>query len=231
MTCIWIYLSRINNYENTWIYAFKLNDSSNFQLYLESIFYIISTVTTVGYGNTHSISTSERIFTMIVMLVSICLYSLALGKITESVSSNDALNNLINKKTKILNSIVNEFNIKPDIVAKIKKHMKKEMYYEHHKMIEFINIFPEKIKNEFAGLIFDTKISNFVIFRNKEENFIVYVSSLLYNQSFIESDFICKSGQIVKELYFIAVGTISYSLGVEYNSEEVIYFKKSNLFI
>lgn len=198
-TCLWIFISRITKYDNNWTYKFDLNNLTDYELYIESLFYIISTVTTVGYGNSYSTNSLERIYTTIIMVLSIWLYSVAVGKISDSVSSRDAANQLTNKKLKILNLIVNEFNIKPEIVQKIKKHLKNEKYQEHQKMIEFLDKFPEKLKQDMASIILDSRINKFNLFLNKEKNFIVYTASLMINQNFIERDFIYKSGQVIKE--------------------------------
>lgn len=50
--CLWFYQAKIQDFnEQTWIYRAHLLDNSDVSLYLYSIYYVFTTITTVGYGD------------------------------------------------------------------------------------------------------------------------------------------------------------------------------------
>lgn len=81
-SCIFIILGNLDYYEETWIKYYHLENSSNVQIYIKSVFYCLTVLTTVGYGNYVSRNTIERCFTLIWMLFGIAFYSFTIGFIT-----------------------------------------------------------------------------------------------------------------------------------------------------
>ena len=53
--CLWHYLAALNYYDpNSWVYRNGLEHKSTFTLYIASIYYAFTALTTVGYGDIHA---------------------------------------------------------------------------------------------------------------------------------------------------------------------------------
>lgn len=52
MGCLWLFLSRSHNYqEDTWVYNFYGEDFTASEIYIASIYWCFTTLTTVGFGD------------------------------------------------------------------------------------------------------------------------------------------------------------------------------------
>ena len=103
VACIFIFIGK-NDYPN-WIEHFNYNNKSFKELYLIAIYYTITTLTTVGYGDITCISSNEKIFGLFMEVIGICAYSWTLTEISNYIK-------VINEKTEELS---NKIHILDDI--------------------------------------------------------------------------------------------------------------------
>jgi hypothetical protein len=81
--CIWVYIGKIN--EGSWIRRPKelitVNNNSNSDVYITSTYWVITTLTTVGYGDVKGYTPLEYIFTMFVEFLGIGVFSYLMNSI------------------------------------------------------------------------------------------------------------------------------------------------------
>ena len=58
--CLWFYQAKMQDYgPETWVYRANLLDASDITLYLYSIYFVLTTVTTIGFGDVIPFSTGN----------------------------------------------------------------------------------------------------------------------------------------------------------------------------
>ena len=72
-----------------WLYFTKDPDISNYSNYIRSLYWTITTLTTVGYGDVTPQTDASKIFTMFVMLMGVAFYGGILGFISKLILSSD----------------------------------------------------------------------------------------------------------------------------------------------
>jgi hypothetical protein len=52
-SCLWIFVAKVNQFKDdqNWIDTMGYNDTANPSVYLTSVYFVIQTITTVGYGD------------------------------------------------------------------------------------------------------------------------------------------------------------------------------------
>ena len=73
--------------------------------YLTSLYFIITTFSTVGYGDISASNSFEKILCIIAMLVGVAAFSTSTSAITNLLSNYDQENQKLNKNLDILNKI------------------------------------------------------------------------------------------------------------------------------
>ena len=84
---LWFYIHSLEETEDTWIKAYYKNKDEEFNHnpfdnYLLSIYYIITTFSTVGYGDITPVNVAEYIYTIWLMFFGVGFYSYFIGKLT-----------------------------------------------------------------------------------------------------------------------------------------------------
>lgn len=64
---------------HSWIHDANLINANNFERYIASLYWSITTMTTVGYGDIGPVTGVERFFTILAMLVACALFGYSLN--------------------------------------------------------------------------------------------------------------------------------------------------------
>ena len=94
-TFFWIFQSKID-FPN-WVTISNFHDYRDYELYICSLYFIITSIFTVGYGDVISVSVYERLYNIFLMIVGVFLYPYAITSLSYLLAYRDS-------KTKIFNT-------------------------------------------------------------------------------------------------------------------------------
>ena len=90
LACIWFLIARYNDFEeDTWVYRYEFVSKPIRAQYLASFYFILTTITTVGYGDISPKNEAEHAFCILVMMIGVFSYSLAIGTFTSLISARN----------------------------------------------------------------------------------------------------------------------------------------------
>ena len=72
---------------------------------MTALYFTVTTVLTVGYGDIHAYNTAERIIAIILMIVGVIAFSFTTGSLTSLLSSYDSSQAKLKEKLSTLNEI------------------------------------------------------------------------------------------------------------------------------
>jgi len=100
IACLWIFFASFFNddFKDTWMESKDINQLGEQDLYLISIYWAVTTISTVGYGDISANNRSERIFCLIVMIIGVTMFTTAASTITQLMSSIDEQENKFQEK-------------------------------------------------------------------------------------------------------------------------------------
>ena len=97
MTCLWIMTTRLQEDLN-WMTAYKLKlmqsnvvdlKFSDMQTYMIALYFVSTTVTTVGYGDINPVNDIERIFCIMLLFIGVMTFSFASGSLSSIITNYD----------------------------------------------------------------------------------------------------------------------------------------------
>ena len=231
-SCLFIFSAR-NNYPN-WIINTKMNIHNYISIYICSFYYIITTITTVGYGDIEICSMGERIFEILFLIIGTCLYSWMLTSASNYIKKMNEKNIKFEQKLEILNEIKANY---PLMSSDLYRRLYKLLYYKKcHREVDkniIINSLPYSIRNDLLIQMYFPIISNFKFFSyfgNSE--FIIEIVSVLKPLVGIKGDLLINEGDYVEDIIFNKSGILSLEIYIDLNNpDEFIkeYLIKYNL--
>ena len=194
-----------------------------YHIYIGSIYYVIETVTTVGYGDLIGKTLNEIIFQVIMLIAGTCIYSWLISSISNYIQKMNERNTQYDKKLEILEEIkLNNPHLKHKLYDKILRLLHYRKYHEDETEKNIVlNSLPNSLKNSLIIEMYKKFIDNFMFFKgidNKE--FIVQIISKLKPIIGIKGDTLIKEGEYIDDIIFIKDGILSLEICIDINYPE-----------
>ena len=217
VSCIWISLEGINT------------NNDPMTQYIDAIYWTVTTLTTVGYGDITPMTTDQKLYTIFVMLLGVAFYAYVIGNIATILSNiNYAKAKFINKVDSI--SAFLKYNQVPKALQnKIKSYYQ---YVWSNKLIlnetDIFSDLPESYQHELTLFLNKTLIRKVPIFKNANKDLIQEIFLKLKARIYTPGDNVFLKGHLSKAMYFINNGSIT--IHSPDTKEEVVTLKDGEFF-
>ncbi len=228
VSCIYIFMGKVN-YPN-WIVHLNLNNNEFIKIYICAMYYIISTLTTVGYGDISTYTCGERIFGGILLLFGIMGYSIALTSVSNYIKKMNSKTEEFENKRKILDEIsMNNNCVKKNLYEKVLRHLK---YQDNEKNVNNIIIenLPLGLRNNLLMAMYKNIIDNFMFFKNlNNTDFIVQILLAFKPVLALKNDVLIKDGDFMEEIIFVKNGKLNLEVPIDISDKyEFGEFRNNN---
>jgi hypothetical protein len=137
--CLWYFVAKLQDLDpDSWVTRLGYNDAPDFELYIASLYWTLTTVTTVGYGDISAGTLIEKLFGLFIMTCGVFMYSYAISALSSIDCVFDVKNKEMNAKLSILASIKKEYGLKDDIYDKVRKMIKYDMNKNQNDKMNFL---------------------------------------------------------------------------------------------
>ena len=224
VACVWyllklltfIYRIFIARFSDTskinWIYVKGYDDMPNYELYITSFYFSVTTIVTVGYGDITAISVSEKIVCVFLMISGVIAFSYATGALSSIISNYDSTEAKLKEKMSTLNEIYHDYQIGNELFNKLVKTIRYDHSKKQKDVLQFMEELPHKLKLELAIMIHKKMYSNITFFNSKDKSFIAWIGSVIRPVNVQELEYIFKEGEAMIEMYFLVKGKVGYVL-------------------
>ena len=199
-----------HSYPN-WIIKSNSQNKSLLLLYLTSFYYLLTTMTTVGYGDIVCNSSNELIFQIILLSVGIIVYSWIVSNIGNYIKNESYASMLYNKDEAILEEIRISYPKMPfKIYKKIFHHLNaRKMRQKHCDSNILINSLPYSLKNKILLTMHKKIIENFKIFHGTHNtDFTLRLLMNLLPLFSKKNAILIREGQIIENIIFVKEGKL-----------------------
>ena len=210
LICLHIYLGE-QSYPN-WFGLLKIQDGSLWNKYVSSFYFIIATVTTVGYGDIVCVSPIERNFQIVLLAIGTVIYSFIITKFGNYVGKKSNIQIELSNKEQMLEQIritnpLMTFKLYYKIHNYLLKKAKKQQRDKNFEINMLVNSLPEKIKNEILITIYKNEIKNFKIFSDcKNSDFIIKMLSCFVQTTCKKDTILILEGEKIENIILVKDG-------------------------
>jgi len=210
ISCAWIYIQSID--------AEVTKD--NITLYVRSLYWTITTMTTIGYGDITPQNNLQTVFVIFIEIVGAGLYGFLIGNIANLIANIDIAKTHFREKMERIGTFMKYRNLPLDMQLQINN------YYNYlwnsrkgYDETEVLNDLPIPLKTNVSLYLNKEIIEKVPIFKNAEPAFIREIILQLKPAVFSPGDHIFRKGDAGTEMYFISRGSVV----VVSEDEKVVY--------
>ena len=216
-TCIFIFLGINSN--QSWIIKINIQDEPYLYIYLVSVYFIIVTITTVGYGDITGQAFPEILFQIYLLIIGTIAYSFIISYISNYIIKSNQKSMSFEKNLEILQEIkIHHPNMKNTLYSEVLRNLYNEQLYEKKDKHLLFDGLPYSLKNKLITEMYKPIIKNFVFFKNIDNSdFIVKVVTSLKPLISIKGDIIIQEGDYINEIFFVKKGVIGLNICIDLN--------------
>ncbi|MDP2645861.1 MAG: cyclic nucleotide-binding domain-containing protein [Desulfobacterales bacterium] len=177
--------------------------------YLNSLYWCITTLTTVGYGDITPVGNVQKIYTMLVMMLGVGIYGYVIGNIALLIGNLDLAKARHQEKMEQINSFMIANRFSRGLQRRVKDYFSYLWHsrrgYDHAAVFSEL---PESFKLEFSFFLNRGIIEKVPMFKNAGEKLIKDIVTCLKSCIALPGDWVCRYGEIGDKMYFISRGAV-----------------------
>jgi len=195
----------------TWITVYQLQDKSNYERYITSLYFSFTTITTVGYGDISPVTNLEKIYTMMAMLIACGFFAYIVGSIGSIVSKSNIMVSEFRVKITHINQFLIHKNIPTELKGTIMSYLEYMCDYKRMYKLEegeVLNMLNDNLRDNLIVYLNGQVLQSSVVFKYFSMLFLSEITFHLNHHTFAIDDNIFEEGNMGDKLYFINKGSV-----------------------
>ena len=176
------------------------------------MYFIITTFSTVGYGDISASNVSEKVFCIVIMIVGVTAFAAGTSTLTNLLQTYEIENKAISEKLDVLNRIKKEYYLPLKLYENVKKSIKYQHNNDIEDMVQFLDTLPQDLKVEVSLFIFESTFKQFEFFYDRPVSFITWICPLLKPLIKLKDQYVFFEGDDISCIYFMQNGNAGYVL-------------------
>eukprot|EP00854_Cymbomonas_tetramitiformis_P005587 gene5587-6774_t len=186
----------------------ELDDSMyKADMYIASIYWAFTTMTTVGYGDISAFTRMERIFAVIGMIAGGFVFSLIIGTMADVVAMAKGSERAHQQCMDLVLNFTVENPVRPDNAISLLRFFRRQRTYQYNQQQLLLQV-PFDLRIKLIMDIYAPLIATNSFFLKKSDVFVVEVCSCIRNKHYIKDSMIYRKGELGRDFYLVAHGRL-----------------------
>lgn len=183
--------------------------ADGFSRYIDALYWSVTTITTVGYGDITPVTRFEKIYAIFAMLMGLGFYGFLIGNITRLLSKKDPAREHYLDNMEKLSVAVKYRSLPPSLQRRIHDYYS----YKWRKRLgfdeaDFLDGLPHSLKMQVALYFKKEIVERIPMFSQLSQEFIESIALHLDPAVFTPGDYIFRAGEPGQAMYFIIQGRV-----------------------
>eukprot|EP00742_Colponemidia_sp_Colp-10_P004866 GILJ01005198.1.p1 GENE.GILJ01005198.1~~GILJ01005198.1.p1 ORF type:complete len:869 (+),score=110.14 GILJ01005198.1:173-2779(+) len=208
--CLWFFMSYLDDFgPDTWVYVNNMVNQPFSDQYVVSVYWAITTLATVGYGDIHPYNSRERIFAMTCMIIGAVVFAYIVGNVSQLVQFEDDPTQMARERMESISAYMRHKKLPKELQRRIRDHFeyvwrKKTVLEEEKILLEL----PNHLRTEVATLMHDDIIENIPFFKNLDQSIVAAITLKLKPLQCGPGVVLFRANDHGREMYIIIKGEL-----------------------
>jgi hypothetical protein len=210
LACIWFFTAFASGFPaDSWAARANIVDSGPVAQYIRSLYWTITTMTTVGYGDITPARSVEYVLSAIIMLMGASLYAFIIGSIASLLSSIQAAKNSHWERIDSVTEFLRQRHVPAEIDAKVRNYY--EYIWERYRGLdknEMLNDLPDPLRLEILLHLASNMLETVPLFKHCSPALRNALLTALESKTFTPGSYIANEGELGRSIFFIVEGSV-----------------------
>lgn len=212
VACLFYTMAKLDDFgPSTWVARYKIQDWSTGEKYQTCLYWTITTLATIGYGDIVPLTYGEKLLAMFWMIIGVYVISYSVGSLTSFYSELELKESIMHSRILMAEDFASKVGISKQILYKLKRTIRVLPINTGKREIEkFLQSIPIRLRYEIAMNIYEKSISRFPFFYCKPKAFVADIALRLDLILFEAGNSVWYENEAAEGIYFIIEGKIKY---------------------
>jgi hypothetical protein len=215
IACLWFVSAYVDGFPaDSWVVAAGIESSDALTQYVRSLYWTITTMTTVGYGDISPGRTSEYLLGSIIMLLGASLYAFIIGGVASLLGNLQAARNSYREQIESVEQYLRSRRVPPHLGTRV--HDYYEYLWERHRGLNersMLEHLPESLRLDIMRHLARDVLEHVPLFRHSSPVLRNSLLLALEPATFAPGNYLVREGQVGKSIFFITSGEVEIVAG------------------
>eukprot|EP00736_Rhodelphis_marinus_P001471 Rmarinus@m.24421 len=177
--------------------------------YLVSLYWMLTTMTTVGYGDVIPQTDLERAVALFFVVVGATVFAYIVGNVSSLMANVNQAESVRNRKMEMLNDFMNYRRLPPELKRRVRKYCEfvwaQQSAFDEEKIMSDLSL---NLREEVALFMNKELIDMVPLFKNAPKSFITSIVTHLRPLRVMPGEYIIREGELSHDMYLIKNGEV-----------------------
>jgi CRP-like cAMP-binding protein len=220
IACLWFMTALVSGFpEDCWAVKEGIANATPSAQYVRSLYWTITTMTTVGYGDITPSTTIEYWVSIVVMLMGASMYAFIIGTVASLFSNLDSAKVSYWNRIEAVTQYLRSRQVPHDLNVRVRDYY--DYLWDIHRGFRedtFLDDLPESMRIEVLLNLTQDLLNKVPLFKHCSVSLRNVLLKSLKMQINAPDDYVSREGEPGREIYFISRGTVEILSGEENQS-------------
>jgi hyperpolarization activated cyclic nucleotide-gated potassium channel 2 len=213
IACIWHLIGslELDSSPVTWMSRANITDASWSERYVTSIYWAVTTMITVGYGDIVPVTEYEMIITIFTQIVASGVFAFSMNSINTLLTNMDTQSTTYRQTISTIHRYMKKRQVSKDVQMRVRKYLEYTLDNENAKLDEenLMELLSEHLRQELVSEINGRILTKYNIFMDFSDRFLMEVTFIMKEKLFGADETIFREDNPEDQnVYFIAKGAV-----------------------
>lgn len=192
-----------------WLALHGLSAEDTWTNYNRSLYFVVTTLTTVGYGDVTAASNTERLYVMMMMLVGVGVYGYVIGNVASMLTKVDPARAHHEENLEKLEAFMKYKALPLDLRKKLTEYYAYVWEQRHgYDESSILTSLPPSLKLEVSLHLKREIIEKVPLFKDASEGFIKEIALQITPAVYLPGDYVFRAGDEGNDMFFVSRGEL-----------------------